>query len=292
MGTSGGVVVLTEADQVIARYRREGDDPKSLSSNRVLFIREDASGVVWIGTFNGLNRKESDGFRRYGVSDGLAHESVSSMMESSDGSLRFGTQSGICRYDPASVRFSEFSEGTGLRNEWCETNAHAKSPDGRFYYGGARGLDSFLPDSLEHRTRSSEVAITSVEGVNEEFLPWYRAHELPFFEASSKETFLTFSMAVLDYSNTSQNRFRHRLIGLSSEWTDPTDLRFARYANLGPGKYTFQAQGSVNGGVWGEVASVPFTITPQYWQTLWFRLGLIALIALLAFAIHSLVRFA
>ena len=61
--------------------------------------------------------------------------------------------------------------------------------------------------------------------------------------------------------------------------------RFAIYTNLDPADYVFHVIATNNDGIWNEEgASIKITITPPWWETIWFRIsmGVIA-IALLSF---------
>jgi signal transduction histidine kinase/ligand-binding sensor domain-containing protein len=67
--------------------------------------------------------------------------------------------------------------------------------------------------------------------------------------------------------------FRYQLGGVDQGWQVPHGDRSARYTNLGPGRYTFRVIAANEDGVWNlEGASVTFTIQPQVWETVWFRL--------------------
>jgi ligand-binding sensor domain-containing protein/signal transduction histidine kinase len=56
---------------------------------RVLF--EDRAGQLWVGTQNGLLRREDRGWRTFGVEQGLAPAAVQAMAEDADGNLWIGT---------------------------------------------------------------------------------------------------------------------------------------------------------------------------------------------------------
>jgi PAS domain S-box-containing protein len=60
------------------------------------------------------------------------------------------------------------------------------------------------------------------------------------------------------------------------------------YTNLNPGEYIFRVKGSNNDGIWNEEGtSLRITITPPYWQTLWFRLILLAVLSGIVFWIYK-----
>jgi signal transduction histidine kinase len=66
---------------------------------------------------------------------------------------------------------------------------------------------------------------------------------------------------------------------------DAGTRRAAYYTNLPHGHYTFRVAARNNDGVWSEVAArAELTIEPHYYQTVWFRLLVLAAIAGLAYA--------
>jgi signal transduction histidine kinase len=76
-------------------------------------------------------------------------------------------------------------------------------------------------------------------------------------------------------------RFKYKLEGLETQWTDAGARREAYYTNLPPGDYRFRVIAANNDGVWNEGgAEFAFSIAPRFYQTNWFY-ALCAMIALL-----------
>jgi PAS domain S-box-containing protein len=77
--------------------------------------------------------------------------------------------------------------------------------------------------------------------------------------------------------------------GFDHEWNH-TDAgrRIATYTNLNSGEYVFRVKGSNSDGVWNEEgATIRIIIIPPFWQTLWFKMILLAMIAGCAFWIYK-----
>ena len=74
-----------------------------------------------------------------------------------------------------------------------------------------------------------------------------------------------------------KNRFKIKLEGWDREWRDMGNRRQAFYNNLPPRNYRFRVIASNNSGVWNEAgAALEFSVAPAYYQTLWFRLTMVA----------------
>src|SRR5262249_55201794 len=73
-----------------------------------------------------------------------------------------------------------------------------------------------------------------------------------------------------------QTRFRYRLEGLDDDWAEAGTNRAGRYSDVPPGRYLFRVIASSGDGAWNEEgARFSFVVRPAWWQTLWFRSGLV-----------------
>jgi PAS domain S-box-containing protein len=62
------------------------------------------------------------------------------------------------------------------------------------------------------------------------------------------------------------------LEGLEREWNYVGTRHMATYTNLDAGRYVFRVKAANNDGVWNEKGvSLNITVTPPFWETLWFR---------------------
>jgi signal transduction histidine kinase len=76
-------------------------------------------------------------------------------------------------------------------------------------------------------------------------------------------------------------RYRHRLEGLETDWTDAGRLHTVRYAGLPAGSYRFLVEPLAAGGAASAAqATVSFTILPPLWRRWWFLASAVALAGL------------
>ena len=73
---------------------------QTLSNNRINAITQDASGQIWIGTFRGLNKFDSQEYHQFFCdgNSGLVDNQISVLHNDNKGRLWVGTVNGICRY--------------------------------------------------------------------------------------------------------------------------------------------------------------------------------------------------
>jgi signal transduction histidine kinase len=82
---------------------------------------------------------------------------------------------------------------------------------------------------------------------------------------------LEFRFTGFHFTAPERMRFRHRLVGLDTDWVDAGADRVASYWRVPPGRYRFEVSAHTGDGVWNEAgASVALRVLPQFWQTWWF----------------------
>ena len=147
-----------------------------------------------------------------------------------------------------------------------------QTADGRLWFPTAAGVAIVDPAGVVRDTRPVPVMIEGVvaDGVESDTLP-------PVVPAGTRA--LTFRYTALDLVRPEGVRFRYRLDGLETAWTDAGARREAVYSNLSPGRYTFRVAAMNGDGVWNEAGVAhPFRLAPLWWQTLWARLAALLLV--------------
>ena len=85
-----------------------------LSQATAMAMAQDATGFLWIGTQDGLNRFDGYTFKQYkhrrGDADSLADNAITALDADQDGTLWIGTQAGgLDHYDPLHDRFTHYA---------------------------------------------------------------------------------------------------------------------------------------------------------------------------------------
>jgi signal transduction histidine kinase len=151
------------------------------------------------------------------------------------------------------------------------------------FFGGLKGVNSFIPDEINLNTLPPAVLITSLSLNNQPLRTDLAPDET--IRLSYKDNNLSLDFVALDYTAPAKNQYAYKMEGLDSDWIESGDRRHADYPNLRPGDYTFRVKASNNSGIWNEQgAALHITITPPFWQTWWFlgTLGLVVVGAILA----------
>lgn len=155
-----GELWLGTENQGVLRVGNRGVErlPASLKlpGGRVVSLREDAEGSIWVGANGGLYRLRETLFTSYGTPDGLSGDYVRAVLEDRDRRLWVGSASGLDR-QLADGRFVPVPLRNGAGKPPSVLSL-AQGPDGDIWVGTfADGIFRLAPDgSLRHAYGSAE----------------------------------------------------------------------------------------------------------------------------------------
>ncbi len=300
LATRSGIEHFDPLAGTFTHHFHDSDDPQTVAG-RVLWVYEDESGVVWLGTNgNGLQRLDAGTGRvtaTYSENEGLPNNVVYSVLPDDMGHLWLSTNRGLGRFDPASETFQTYTSADGLQSNEFNYKAALRALDGELLFGGVNGISSFYPADVAPSAYVPPIVITDIllgppqprqgarapaDGLSEDShrtileTPPNVTEEI---ELSYRDRILSFEFAALHYAIPERNQYAYLLEGFDEDWHYVGDRRFATYTNLPPGNYTFRVRGTNSDGVWSEQgASVVVTVAPPFWATWWFRGGMASLL--------------
>jgi signal transduction histidine kinase/ligand-binding sensor domain-containing protein/DNA-binding response OmpR family regulator len=267
---------------------KHSDSRNSISSNTINCLLEDKQGNIWIGTAAGLNRLDlrTGLFTSWMVKDGLPDNTIMGILQDEKGDLWVSTMKGISRFIPPANHFTNFSIADGLIGDEFKPHAALKSSDGLLYFGGSNGFNALDPDSARQNRFDPPLVLTrfqlfskdvSIARDEEDSSPlkkniaFTREITLPY-----SSSFITLEFASLNYTLIRKRQYTYILEGFDKTWSQPGTRHMVTYTNLDPGTYTFKVKGLDNQGAWSDkLTSLTLTIWPPWWQTWWFRIGML-----------------
>lgn len=277
-------------------YENNTADRTSLSNNTILSVAADPlepARYLWVGTKGGgLNRldRETGNFRHYKTEQGLPDNVIYGILPDDRGHLWLSTNRGLCRFHTREETVRNFTVADGLQSNEFNQSSYLRTHDGHLIFGGVNGLTVFHPDSLRFNERRPAMAITQVwvnnqsasfrinDGLQELPLLLSRNEEQALeLHLTHRQNLISLEFAALEFSNSARNQYRYQLIRQKTlgkteteAWVDLGYDNRVQFANLRPGRYTFQVLGSNNDGAWSEQPAVlAFTIAPPWWATWW-----------------------
>jgi signal transduction histidine kinase/ligand-binding sensor domain-containing protein/CheY-like chemotaxis protein len=268
----GGIAVYR--DGTFQRYRQED----GLASNQVYCFHEDASGAVWIGTGGGLCRWKDGRFSSLGSGQGLFDDIAFQILEDARGRFWISCNHGIfsVRRDELeavldgrarSVTCTVYGVSDGMAAPQCNggsTPSAWKTSDGRLWFGTVRGVSVVDPARIPTNRKPPPV---QVEEVIADGKPLPRGGAATLAPGVEK---LELHYTALSFLAPEKVRFRYKLEGYESAWTEAGTRRTAYYTRLPPGRFRFRVTACNNDGVWNEAgASFSLELLPPWWRTWW-----------------------
>jgi len=310
VGSSNGIYCYdSHTDRVwIPSDSLEPDPCFEHSNDNYTCILPDTRGLMWFGTYNGLNVVDFSHRRVYRLNErqGMFNHVVKHIVEDDNNSMWVSTSNGLCKIEveceeEGTYKFDvvSFNSGDGLqRGEYFDL-CGCKTDNGVIYFGGINGFDMFQPDNIMYNTYAARPIFTGFRLFNTEINPGdsFKGHVImdesigyvKKIRLQYDENFFTLSFSALNFVNPSKTYYQYRLEGFDDDWIDLASARGsgeATYNNLASGTYTFRVRAANNDKVWSDQeATLQIVIDPPFWNTLPARIFyVLALIGLLAAA--------
>lgn len=257
-----------------------------LPLNNIQCMFEDSRGRLWVGSEGvGLNLydPEKDAFACMNNRYGLLADAIFNIREDEKGDLWMGTNIGLTRLsvseDAASAVSRIYTTTDGLTDNMFLRNASCRTADGKLYFGGHNGYNSFYPAEVNDKELAPVVAITDISVFNTSLddMPYEQRSALspkaPLFTEKIRLEYdqnnFSIEFSSLSYLNPSKNKYAYRLDGYDTDWqyTDASN-RTANYSSLPAGTYLFRLKGSNENGLWSDAGrTLTIEVLPPVWKT-------------------------
>ncbi len=287
LGTAGGGLVVREAE----RFRTLRRSTDGLPADDVSALLPEPDGSLWVGTAGGgLAWFDGRRWTRFTTREGLVSNSLGYLLDDEAGHLWVGSNAGLMRLPKTALRrFAEtggafvpcrvFGRADGMPTREGTRGsqpAAARTPDGRLWFPTIKGVAVVDPARLPAEPRPPPEVFIERVLVDGELQGHAglgaRPPERVVVPAGGQR--LEIHYGSVNLAAPDRVRFRHRLEGFESAWTDTGPAREVRYTRLPPGEYRFQVTACNEDGVWHETGrSLAVVVLPPFWRTWWF-LGL------------------
>ncbi len=260
----------------------DGKEFKTFNLNQkfILTMDEDKNGNMWFGGYGGgIIKYDGSNFTNFTSENGMSSISPLFVVCDLENNVWIGQSRGIEKYDSQTQRFSLYSRQQGFPGVETNDNAVAKDKEGNIWFSTIKGAVKFSPKKEKISKTEPLTSITSLKLFTNEISLQN--------EFSYNENYLTFSALAVCLTNPKDVLYQYKLEGFDKDWLSPTPSNSVVYSNLPSGKYTFLVKASNGEKVWNSnPVSYSFTITPPFWETLWFRIsGIIFIVASVIFVV-------
>ena len=289
-----------------------GKETPGLESDSILSLYRDTNDILWIGTSGGgLSRYGAGKFQNFTTREGLPDNTISQILESSDGKLWLGSDKGVASIHRADVMdFLEgrsrllhpqvFGHADGMPSEKCSGGfypAGLRTKTGELFFATDKGIAMLDPKLMPQEPKLPNIII---EGIVIDGEPGNQMNirsrgmmpgENYVLNIPAGKHRIEFRYTALGFNQPEQVRFRYRLDGLDSDWVEAGEngtRRTASYGYVPPGTYTFTVDACFSSGIWStNGAVIQLKVASYFWQTWWFIcLAAVAVLTMIVVAVR------
>lgn len=256
-----------------------------LSSYNINSICEDKHENIWISTEgDGVFKYDNTRFRNYVTTHGLLSNYCNGIATDRNNSVWVSHRTGLSELKDHHIKFTSFSNQTGLL--FCENNLNAihKDLDTNLWFGTSSGVMRYDPESGKIGNKIPEIFITKITLNNSVYGP-----------ADVIVKKYGYYIVHIDYHSISLSDpdaiyYKYKLIDVDSNWKI-TKTPFVDFPKLGDGNYKFVVIAcNANTGLTSSVpATIYFAINEPIWKSSWFYVVL-SFLVVASFYIIVLIR--
>ncbi|MGQ1784896.1 hybrid sensor histidine kinase/response regulator transcription factor [Saccharicrinis sp. GN24d3] len=250
----------------------------SIPSNNINFLAKGDSAKIWIGTeYGGLSclNTQNGNFENFDSRDGLANNTVLSILKDPKGYLWLSTNVGISRFDPSNHSFINYNKENGVLPGEFLNSSCINSKVGIFYFGSSSGLNFLNPQHIQPSENKPKVVFTNLKIFNEHVLPGNGIIDKniefnPIIHLNHKQSVFTIEFQAIQYPFANKCKYSFKLEGYDQEWNMAGINNSATYRQLPAGTYFLKVKASNTDGIWSDdIASIQIEVIPPFWLTIW-----------------------
>ncbi|WOH37539.1 EAL domain-containing protein [Thalassotalea fonticola] len=228
---------------------------KIIAENNITNINE-LEGYIWLGFWNKgviLYDKSKKKYFNFNEGTGLANNFVADFLLDNNGNAWVSTNKGISKIDPITKSIINFDSSVGLQSEEFSEDSSLKSLQGKLFFGGVNGFNSFFPEDIKTdsqnilkplftklRITNKEVLINSNKNKGNNYTLPAQLYKLSEITLNYDQSPFSIEFSSTNSSIPEQVLYRYKLIGLDEHWIETNyKNKRATYTNLSAGSYPF-----------------------------------------------------
>lgn len=230
---------------------------------RFLCIHEDEKGRLWLGTpLGGIHifDPKTNNLKILNSENGLANNTVVSIIEDNDGDRWVGTYNGISIVSAEGELITNLYVEDGLVNREANRYAYLKASNGDLLIGTVNGLNIIEPDKVKQRFKDNgelKIYLTSINyfdaNENREVSKRNGFQNLNVINLPADRKNLRLKFAISNYFNPKFNQYSYRFEGINDHWIPIGNQNFLSLNNMPSGNYRLLLRGSDGSGNWTKI---------------------------------------
>ncbi|WP_321332497.1 ATP-binding protein [uncultured Bacteroides sp.] len=239
-----------------------------------------SSGDIWLATdgeglvqFNPINKQA----RAYTINDGLASNSINSIIEDNVGHIWFNTEKELYCLDPSKGIIINANDFLSISWGYYNPGAALKLRNGNLTFGTAEGAIMFSPSFSLQQNRTVNLIFTNFKlfyqsvkvGAKGSILK-ANIDQTQKIKLKSEQNSFSISFSAINLVSPYKVRYEYLLEKYQKKWTQTNSVQSVNYMDLPPGKYIFRVKAfdKYTQQKLGE-RCLEIIISPPFWLSWW-----------------------
>ncbi len=284
--TDRSVISFDPLQYLYSTHQIQKPDTKEVITN--FMDMNESPDSYFIGSYGqGLieTDKQFNVKRVYTTEDGLSNNCIYRIFNINDEKMLMTTNNGLSILNLKTKKFKTYYEGDGLHGNGFEQFCGYQK-DNKIYVGGPGGFTivntDLLPDScIAPILYPTGITINTHDGkIDSTHL------EMTSFIIPNNAFKTTLKFVSPDYKNPDRMKYRYKIDELSEEWVNLGNQNFVDLIGVNPGEYHFEVIATNSEGTDSEPLKMTLNFLPKWYQTIWFKILLLLLVAGLVYLIQ------
>lgn len=287
VGTTEGLFVIPKNSTDMKRISDDDLTAVNLGNVVVQDLLFSGDKTLWVATTSGLKRmaKWQDDvavFESINERVGLGNKDLGgNLIQDLAGNIWTSEY----KINPNNWQVLNLKKAYGFHLGNAKVGGSTMTKDGLILQSSRLGLLMIRPDRLVLSDYQPHVVITDLEVNNKTISDFETGLTL---QPDNKRLSVTFS--ALDYTYPNLNQYKYKLDGYDEDWMSVAAFeRKATYSRLPPGEYRLNIRATNSFGKWSQSEiSLPIRQIPHWYETWWFKVGIILTVFLISNGIYRL----
>ena len=281
--TDAGLFLCSYEKGGLARFGEYEKDNHFLPANNFYHISKAKKEGYWLASTNGLIQFSIDPakpdiqqFKHFNTDKGLPTNELFAAYEDDYGFVWIPTPHGLVQFQVSTGLSKNYTKADGLSNSSFQEYAHARSPDGTFYFGSYEGFNIFHPKDFKEVELVPDVPLIITDF--EQHLDETDKIEYSLEEILEKgeivlqpgDKFFNIRVAMEDYREAEHHQFAYKIAGFQEEWSEDRS-NLIRISGLPYGEYVLKIRGRLHNGLLAEpMLEIPVKVPKPFYLQIWF----------------------
>ncbi len=266
-GSGAGVDVFDTGLRFVKSYRNDGKKRTGLGNTVILSMQRAADGDLYLATMGGgvYRLSPADTFVSVPIAGNLTNIYCIGVADKEN--LIITTSNGLCLYNTRTRESKVINENYGM--PIADFNQYALTVDDKLLIAsGAKGITIIDKDHLQDCFYDT-AQILVMKGLS----------VVRNFTLDKGKQSLDFDVTIPGYVAQANWKVKYRLEGIDDDWREMSKGEWhIRYNSIKPGSYTLRvAATDAQNVIWAPPVAISIVALPYFWQTLWFRLLMVAI---------------